>query len=107
MASSERMIQLTHKKSLFYQEGTRHQRGCGGSILGDTQNLNGQYPEQAALCDPTLSRGLDLATSRGAFPRQLLCHPVLGTVSLGQGELSPLCRHRLSWPRESPVGHGD
>lgn len=42
---------------------TKHQnrlpRGCGISILGDTENATGQGPEQAALASDALSRWLD------------------------------------------------
>jgi len=36
------------------------QRGCGVSILGDTQNLTGHGPNQPAVGDPALSREVGL-----------------------------------------------
>ena len=57
-------IPFKHKKTLFYCDGDQTleqitQRGCGVFILGDIQNPAGHSPEQPALADPVLSRGLD------------------------------------------------
>lgn len=34
------------------------QRGCGVSVLGDTKNLKAHEPEQRALANPALVRGV-------------------------------------------------
>lgn len=51
----------------FYLDGSHTQEctvqiGCGGSTLGDTQNLTEQGPKQHAL-----TRALDLKTFRRPF----------------------------------------
>lgn len=43
---------------------------CGVSMLGDIQNTTEQ--EQPALADPSLSKGIGLDDSRGAFQLQIL-----------------------------------
>lgn len=43
------------------------QRGCGVSVLGDTEILTGHSPDQTALAEPELamSRMLDQTITRG------------------------------------------
>lgn len=43
------------------------QKDCGISILGDAQNLTERVPQQVALADPALSRGVGLLISGGPF----------------------------------------
>lgn len=53
-----------HKTKLLYCEDDQtleqaSQRGCGVSVLGDTQNLTGHGFGQPAVADRALSRGLN------------------------------------------------
>ncbi|KAK4831197.1 hypothetical protein QYF61_015929 [Mycteria americana] len=57
------------QENIFHHEGGQAlaqvaQRGCGISILGDIQSPAGHGPEQPAVADPALDRGLDQMTSR-------------------------------------------
>lgn len=49
------------------------QRGYGLSIFGDICNMIVHIPEQPALADHSLTRGLDYVISRGPFQLQLFC----------------------------------
>lgn len=46
-------------------------------LLGDIQKMTGPRPEQPAVTDPALSRGLDQKIPRGALPAQLTFDAVL------------------------------
>jgi len=61
-----RKFHLKVRKSFFYCKHDQTlaqvaQRGCGVSILEDIQNLTGRGPEQRAVGDPALSRGMILS----------------------------------------------
>ncbi|KAK4832246.1 hypothetical protein QYF61_021171 [Mycteria americana] len=68
------------------------QRGCGVSIVGDTQNSAGHGPEQPALPDPALSRWLDQMISRAQR---------CPTREPTDGDHAP--SDRLRWPQPSPA----
>ena len=48
------------------------QRGCGVSILGDTQKPTGDGPKQLGLGDPTLSKGVGLDSLQRSLPTSTL-----------------------------------
>lgn len=62
-----------HKKNFLVKKSGRTleqaaERGCGVSILGDTQNPTGPSPGQPALADPAPCRGVGLYDLHRCLP---------------------------------------
>ncbi|KAK4832344.1 hypothetical protein QYF61_021873 [Mycteria americana] len=96
-------IPFKHMKKLFYHEGGETlqkvaQRGCGVSILEDIQNWTKHSPEQPALADPALSKGLDEMFSRGPFNHPMTMIRELENLTYEE-RLNELCLFSLGKTR--------